>query len=346
MSNSRKKIALVTGASGQDGAYLCEFLLKKKYKVIAADRRSARNTNWRFQFLNIEKNIIKEEIDLSDLGSIVKLFKEYKFDEVYNLAAQSFVKSSFNSPMSTSDINSMGVLRLLETIRYFSKKTKFYQASTSEMFGNINKKLQDETTLFYPRSPYAVSKVFAHHMVKNYRDSYGLFACSGILFNHESPLRGEEFVTRKIIKQATEVSLGLRKNILLGNIYSKRDWGFAKDYVEAMWLMLQQKKPDDYVIATEKNTSIKEFVNKVFKLLNLDIVWKGKGVNEIALLKKNKQTVVKIDKKFFRPAEVDFLKGSYKKAKKKLGWAPQTSLDEMIKIMLKAELNNYNFNNK
>lgn len=341
-----KKIALVTGASGQDGAYLCEFLLKKKYKVIAADRRSARNTNWRFQFLNIEKKITKEEIDLSDLGSIVSLFKKYRFDEVYNLAAQSFVKSSYNCPMSTSDINAMGVLRLLETIRYYSKKTKFYQASTSEMFGNINKNIQNEVTFFYPRSPYAVSKVFAHHMVKNYRDSYGLFACCGILFNHESPLRGEEFVTKKIIKQATEVFLGLRKKIILGNIYSRRDWGYAKDYVEAMWLMLQQKKPDDFVIATEKNTSIKEFVNKVFKLLNLDIVWKGKGVNEIAVLKKNKQTVVKIDKKFFRPAEVDFLKGSYKKAKKKFGWAPKTSLDEMIKIMLKAELNNHNLNKK
>ena len=291
-----KKIALVTGASGQDGSYLCEFLLKKNYKVIAGDRRSARNTDWRFHFLKIENKIIKEEIDLCDLGSIIRLFKKYKFDEVYNLAAQSFVKSSFDTPMSTSDVNAIGVLRLLETIRHFSKKTKFYQASTSEMFGNINKKIQDETTLFYPRSPYAVSKVFAHHIVKNYRDSHSLFACCGILFNHESPLRGQEFVTRKIVKQSTEVFLGLRKSITLGNIYSKRDWGYAKDYVEAMWLMLQQTKPDDYVIATERNTSIKEFVNKVFKLLKLDIAWKGSGNKEIAVLKKNNQTVVKIDK--------------------------------------------------
>ena len=337
----KKKIALVTGASGQDGAYLCDFLLKKKYEVVAADRRSSRDNSWRHQYLNIDKKVIKEDFDLLEFNSILKLFKKYKFNEVYNLAAQSFVKSSFETPLVTSDINSLGVLRILDIIKNYSPKTKLYQASTSEMYGNINSTIQDERTPFCPRSPYAVSKVFAHHIVSNYREAYNLYACSGILFNHESPLRGEEFVTKKIIKNAVEIVHGKRKHLLLGNIYSKRDWGYAKDYVEAMWMMLQQKKPIDLVIATGKNYTIKQFVNYTFKLLGVEIVWRGKGVNEIGINKFNKKILIKISKSFFRPSDVNNLKGSFKKSQKLIGWKPKTHLKDLIKIMLNAELNNY-----
>jgi GDPmannose 4,6-dehydratase len=337
----KKKIALVTGASGQDGAYLCDFLLKKKYEVVAADRRSSRDNSWRHQYLNIDKKVIKEDFDLLEFNSILKLFKKYKFNEVYNLAAQSFVKSSFEIPLVTSDINSLGVLRILDIIKNYSPKTKLYQASTSEMYGNINSTVQDENTPFNPRSPYAVSKVFAHHIVSNYREAYGLYACSGILFNHESPLRGEEFVTKKIIKNAVEIMRKKRKHLLLGNIYSKRDWGYAKDYVEAMWMMLQQKKPRDYVIATGKNYTIKQFVNYTFKLLGVKIVWRGKGEKEIGINKSNKKILIKINKELFRPSEVNHLKGSFKKSKKILGWKPKTSLKDLIKIMVDAELMNF-----
>ena len=236
-----KKTALVTGSTGQDGSYLCKLLLKKNYKVVAADRRSARDNNSRHKYLKIEKNLIYEDLDLIDYNSIVRLFKKYHFNEVYNLAAQSFVAASFNTPTSTSDVTAIGVLRILEILRNFSPNTKFYQASSSEMFGKVNSKLLDETTPFNPRSPYAISKLFGHFITKNYRDSYDMFCCSGILFNHESPLRGEEFVTRKITKQLCEVKLGLRNFVELGNIYAKRDWGYAEDYVEAMWKMLQCK---------------------------------------------------------------------------------------------------------
>ena len=336
-----KKTALVTGASGQDGAYLCDFLLKKNYKVIAADRRSSRDTSWRFKFLNIDNKLIKEELDLCEINTIISLFKKYHFDEVYNLAAQSFVKSSFDVPLITSDVNALGVLRLLETIRHFSKKTKFYQASTSEMFGNANKTFQNEKTPFDPQSPYAVSKVFAHNIVNNYRVSYKLYACCGILFNHESPLRGEEFVTRKIVKHAVEVKKGIRKKIILGNIYAKRDWGYAKDYVEAMWLMLQQKKAEDYVICTGKNTTIKEFVNMVFKTLKIKYNWFKIKNKEIAIEKKTKKILVDVNKINFRPSEVNYLKGSFKKAQKNIGWKPNTSLNQLIEIMVSAELKNY-----
>ncbi len=236
-----KKIALITGASGQDGSYLAQFLIKKNYKVVAADRRSSRADNWRHEYLDIENKVIYEDFDLADIDSIFRLFKKYKFSEVYNLAAQSFVKSSFETPVSTSNITGIGTLRILEAIRFFNKKIKFYQASTSEMIGNTKSKAQNENAEFYPRSPYACAKVFAHFITKNYRETYGIFACSGIMFNHESPLRGEEFVTRKITKHFSEIKVGKRNILELGNLNSKRDWGFAKDYVEAMWLMLQQK---------------------------------------------------------------------------------------------------------
>ena len=245
-----KKIALITGASGQDGSYLAQFLIKKKYKVVAADRRSSRADNWRHEYLGIENKVVYEDFDLADIDSIFRLFKKYKFSEVYNLAAQSFVKGSFETPVSTSNVTGIGTLRVLEAIRFFNKKIKFYQASTSEMIGNTKSKVQNENAEFYPRSPYACAKVFAHFITQNYREAYGIFACSGIMFNHESPIRGEEFVTRKITKHLSEIKVG-KKNILeLGNLNSRRDWGFAKDYVEVMWLMLQQKKPEDFVIST------------------------------------------------------------------------------------------------
>ena len=334
----KKKIALVTGAAGQDGSYLCQFLLKKKYIVIAGDRRSSRNNNWRHNFLQISKNLIYEDFDLSDIDSIYRLLTKYKFQEIYNLAAQSFVKTSFTTPVSTSNVTALGVLRILEMIRCVSPKTKFYQASSSEMFGNINSKSQNEKTPFYPRSPYAISKVFGHHITKNYRESYNIFACSGILFNHESPLRGEEFVTRKITKQLCEIKIGTRKCLELGNLYAKRDWGYAKDYVEAMWKMLQQKKPDDYVIATNQAFSVKNFVNECCNNLNLKIKWVGNGIKEFAINKQNKKIVVKINPKFFRPSEVNYLRGDFSKAKRILKWKPKNNIKSLIRIMVNAEL--------
>jgi GDPmannose 4,6-dehydratase len=334
----KKKIALVTGSAGQDGSYLCEFLLKKNYKVIAGDRRSSRNDNWRHNYLNIVPKIIYEDFDLADIDSIHRLLKKYKFNEIYNLAAQSFVQTSFTTPISTSNVTGLGVLRILEIIRCISPKTKFYQASSSEMYGDTKSKNQNEITNFNPRSPYAIAKVFGHHVTKNYRESYNIFACSGILFNHESPLRGEEFVTRKITKQLTEIKLKKRKCLELGNLYARRDWGYAKDYVEAMWKMLQQKKADDYVVSTGKTYSIKYFVNKCCRYLGIKIKWKGKGINEHAINLNNNKIIIKINKKYFRPAEVNYLKGNYLKAKKQLKWRPKTNIDQLIKIMINSEL--------
>lgn len=333
----KKKTALVTGASGQDGSYLCELLLKKGYKVVAADRRSSRDTQWRHKFLKIHHKLLYEDFDLSDIYSIDRIFKKYKFDEVYNLAAQSFVKASFDTPISTSNVTGLGVLRVLETIKNTNPKIKFYQASSSEMFGKA-KGLQDENTKFYPRSPYAVAKLFGHEITKNYRESYNIFACSGILFNHESPLRGEEFVTKKITKQLCEVLKKKRSFIELGNIYSKRDWGYAKDYVEAMWLMLQQKKPQDFIIATSKSVSIKDFINICAKHLKMRILWKGIGLKEVGICRDTNKTIIKINKKYYRPAEVDYLRGSSKKARKHLKWKPKTSLNQLVKIMINFDL--------
>ena len=334
----KKKIALVTGAAGQDGSYLCQFLLKKKYIVVAGDRRSSRDNNWRHNFLQISKHVIYEDFDLGDIDSIYRLLTKFKFNEIYNLAAQSFVKTSFTTPVSTSNVTALGVLRILEMIRCVTPKTKFYQASSSEMFGNINSKSQNEKTPFYPRSPYAISKVFGHHITKNYRESYKIFACSGILFNHESPLRGEEFVTRKITKQLCEIKIGSRKCLELGNLYAKRDWGYAKDYVEAMWKMLQQKKPDDYVIATNQAFSVKNFVNECCNNLNLKIKWVGNGIKECAVNKQNKKIIVKINPKFFRPSEVNYLRGNFSKAKRIIKWKPKNNIKSLIKIMIDAEL--------
>ncbi len=338
----KKKIALVTGSSGQDGSYLCEFLLKKKYKVIAADRRSARDTNWRHKKLKIYSKIIYEFFDLNDFNSILRIFKKYKINEVYNLAAQSFVKESFNSPISSCETTAIGPLRILEVIREVDKKIKFYQASSSEMYGKTIGKIQNENTKFDPQSPYAVSKLFAHEITKNYRDAYGLFACSGILFNHESPLRGEEFVTKKIVKQLVEISQNKRKVLELGNIYARRDWGYAKDYVEAMWLMLQNNKPRDYVIATGKSYYVKDFVNMCCKNLKIKIKWVGKNINERAIDLNKKRTIIKINPKFYRPTEVNYLKGSYKQALKDLKWKPKITLQGLIKKMIDFEITGKN----
>jgi len=285
-----KKIALITGISGQDGAYLAKFLLKKGYKVIGLERRSARSNNWRLEKLNIKDKVIIEDIDIKEVNSLIRIFDKYKVDEVYNLAAQSFVYSSFQNPIETSLVNAIGVLNLLEIIRNKKNNIRFYQASTSEMFGKTKKINQDEKTLFHPRSPYATSKIFAHYSVQNYRDSYNLFASNGILFNHESPLRGEEFITRKITLGLSKIFLKKQKELKVGNIYAKRDWGYAEDYVEAMWKMLQLKKPNDYVIATGKSYSVKDFINECVKILNLKAKWVGKGLKERLIDRENNKT--------------------------------------------------------
>ena len=335
----KKKIALVTGSSGQDGSYLCELLLKKNYRVIAGDRRSSRDNKWRHRFLGIENKLIYEYFDLTDFNSILRVFKKYNINEVYNLAAQSFVKESFNSPISSTDSTATGVLRILEIIREKNKKIKFYQASSSEMFGKTKSKFQNENTPFYPQSPYAVAKLFAHEITKNYRSSYNMFACSGILFNHESPIRGSEFVTQKIVTQLVEIKNKERKILELGNIYAKRDWGFAKDYVEAMWLMLQQNKPEDFVIATNKTISVKQFINICCKILGINLKWKGKNLNEIGINKNDGKTIIKINPIFYRPSEVEYLKGSYKKAQKLLKWKPKTNIYALARIMIESAKN-------
>jgi len=332
------KTAIITGISGQDGAYLAQFLLKKRYKIIGLDRRSSRDERWRLNYLGIEEKIIFEYIDLSDISSIERVFNKYKINELYNLAAQSFVGTSFDVPISTCDVNALGTLRVLEIIRNKNKKIKFYQASTSEMFGDVFETPQDENTKLNPQSPYAISKVFAHYITKNYRDSYNIFACSGILFNHESPLRGEEFVTRKITLGLAKIKAGKISCLYLGNLNAKRDWGYAGDYVEAMWLMMQKNKADDYVIATNKSYSIKDFINEAVKYYNLKIIWKGKGINQQAINVETNKAIIKVDPKFFRPSEVDNLKGRADKAKKILKWKPKVNFKKLVEIMSKADI--------
>lgn len=333
-----KKTALITGISGQDGAYLAKFLLDKNYKVIGTDRRSARSVNWRLRRLGIANKIIHEEMELGEIYEIQRVFSKYKLNEVYNLAAQSFVGTSFSSPLNTANITGLGTLRILETIRSINPKIRFYQASSSEMFGDVLEKNQKETTPLNPQSPYAISKVFSHYLTQNYRKSYNLYATSGILFNHESPLRGEEFVTRKIIMGLVGILKNEINSFELGNIYAKRDWGYAKEYVEVMWKMLQMKKPDDYVISTGKTYSIKDFINKATKYLKMNVAWTGKGLNEKLINKDSNKSIIRINPKFFRPAEVNILIGDSKKAQKKLKWKPNTNLDQLIKIMIDDEL--------
>jgi GDPmannose 4,6-dehydratase len=332
------KTALVTGASGQDGAYLCSLLLKKGYRVIATDRRSARSNFWRLRYLKIENKVIQEELELNEINQIYRLFTKYKFDEVYNLAAQSFVAASFSSPIETANVTGIGPIRILEVIRNQKRKIKFYQASSSEMFGKALEIPQTEKTPFYPRSPYACAKLMAHYLVKNYRESYNLFCVSGILFNHESPLRGEEFVTRKITMNLCKIKLKKIDFFELGNIYSKRDWGYAGDYVEAMWKMMQLKTAEDLVISTGKTYSIKKFVDMTTKELKINCFWKGQGLNEVLVNKDTNKVIIKINKKFYRPAEVDILIGDSSKAKKILNWKPLVGIKELIKKMVHADL--------
>ena len=333
-----KKTALITGGAGQDGSYLASFLLKKNYRVVLADRRNSRSDNWRHKFLGIENKLIYEDFDLADFDSIFRIFKKFKFNEVYNLAAQSFVKSSFETPISTANVTALGALRILEVIRITNKKIKFYQASSSEMIGNTNSKIQNEKAILNPRSPYAAAKVFAHNITKNYRDAYNMYACSGILFNHESPLRGEEFVTRKISKGLCEIKLNKKKILELGNLDSKRDWGFAGDYVEGMWKMLQQKKPNDYVLATNKTYSVRDFVNLSCDYLKIKIKWVGKNEKEKAIdLNKNK-IIIKVNTTYYRPSYVHFLKGDYSKEKKILKWKPKILFKDLVKLMISEDL--------
>ena len=337
---ARKK-ALITGVSGQDGAYLAKFLLEKNYQVFGGERQNANRDFWRLKKLQLTNEIKIIPFEMLEENNINKVIREEKFCEIYNLAAQSFVDKSFISPVYTSNVNSLGVIRLLEAIRYFSKKTKLYQASSSEMFGTTKLKLQDEKTYFQPVSPYAISKLHSHWMINLYREAYNLYCCSGILFNHDSPLRGKEFVAQKIVRDLAQVKFNMKPCLQVGNIYVRRDWGYAADYVEAMWKMLQQKKPDDYVISSGKNYNIKTFINKVAKYYGFNVFWKGKGMNEVAIDKQTNKIIVKINESFFRKSEVDRTFGNSKKAKKTLAWSPKTNIDDLVKIMCESELENY-----
>ncbi|WP_440912513.1 GDP-mannose 4,6-dehydratase [Candidatus Pelagibacter sp.] len=338
------KIALIFGITGQDGSYLAEFLLKKKYKVHGVKRKSSSFNTDRVDHIyeKNNKNFFLHYGDLTDALSVNSLINLIKPDEIYNLAAQSHVAVSFAIPSYTANVDALGCLNILEAIKSsaMQKKIKFYQAGTSEMFGKVLEVPQTEKTPFYPRSPYGVSKVFSYWMTKNYRESYNMFACNGILFNHESPRRGETFVTRKITIGLSRIKLGLQRKLILGNIYSKRDWGHAKDYVEAQWLILQNKKPDDFVIATGKQYSVKYFVNLVARELKMKIVWKGKGINEKAYDHNNK-VIIECSKKYFRPSEVDTLLGNSNKAKKVLSWKPKISIKKLVKEMVKNDYDKF-----
>jgi len=331
------KKAMITGIRGQDGAYLSKLLLEKGYEVFGVDRRSGGATNWRMKELGIENDVKILYMDLLEMTNIMQVVKKIQPDEVYNLAAQSFVQSSFDQPILTSDIDALGVLRILEAIRTLSPSARFYQASTSEMFGKVQEIPQKESTPFYPRSPYGVAKLYGHWITINYRESYDMYACSGILFNHESPLRGQEFVTKKITLGIAAILNGSQEKIVLGNIDSKRDWGFAKEYVEAMWLMLQQETPDDYVIATGETHTVREFLEIAFKYADIDIEWKGAGVKEKGINKKTGDTIIEISPEYFRPAEVDILIGDSTKAQQKLGWKPKTKFSELVKMMIEHD---------
>ncbi len=339
------KRALITGITGQDGAYLAEYLIRKGYAVHGIKRRSSSFNTGRVDHLY--KDPHEEDVrffmhhgDLTDSTNLIRIIQEVQPDEIYNLAAQSHVKVSFETPEYTANSDAIGTLRLLEAIRILKleDKTRFYQASTSEMYGKVLEIPQKETTPFYPRSPYGAAKVYAYWITVNYREAYNMFACNGILFNHESPIRGETFVTRKITRAVARIKLGLKDHFHLGNLDAKRDWGFARDYVRAMWLMLQQDTPDDFVIATGEAHSVREFVEKAFKEVEIEIVWEGAGLNEVGRDAKTGNTLVKIDPRYFRPTEVEFLLGDPSKAKAKLGWKPKTSFDELVKMMIQEDV--------
>jgi len=335
-----KKHAVVTGITGQDGAYLAELLLAKGYVVYGAYRRTSSVNFWRIEELGIQNHpdLHLVEHDLTDLGSSITLIRDAAPDEVYNLAAQSFVGVSFNQPSATTHITGLGALHILEAIRLVNPKIRFYQASTSEMFGKVQAIPQTEETPFYPRSPYGVAKLYAHWMTINYRESYGIFGCSGILFNHESPLRGREFVTRKITDSVAKIKLGKLDVLELGNLDAKRDWGFAKEYVEGMWRMLQAEEPDTYVLATNRTETVRDFVAMAFRSAGIAIEFRGADDSEFAVDTATGKTVMRINPAFYRPAEVELLIGDPAKAKAKLGWAPATTLEQLCQLMVEADL--------
>lgn len=330
------KRALITGITGQDGSYLTELLLEKGYEVYGIWRRKAQVNYGNIEHLKDKVNLIYA--DMTDLASLVEAVKKSQPDEVYNLAAQSFVATSWDTPIGTAEIDGVGVLNILEAIRIAKPDARFYQASTSEMFGLVQEIPQKETTPFYPRSPYGVAKLYGHWITKNYRESYNMYACSGILFNHESERRGEEFVTRKITMAVAKIKNGMQDVLELGNMDAKRDWGHSRDYVKAMWLMLQQEKPDDYVVATGETHTVREFVTLAFEAAGMEIEWHGEGVNEYGVLKGTDKVVVKVNPKFFRPAEVELLIGDPSKAEAKLGWKRNIDYKELARVMVQNDL--------
>jgi len=332
------KKALVTGITGQDGAYLAQLLLAKGYEVYGAYRRSSSPNFWRLEALDIADRVKLVCMELTDQSNLQSVIRQIMPDEVYNLGAQSFVAASFEQPIYTGELDGLSVTRLLDALRFFSPKTRFYQASTSEMFGKVQSIPQSEATPFYPRSPYGVAKLYGHWITINYRESYDMFACSGILFNHESPLRGIEFVTRKITDGMARVKLGQSDCVQLGNLDAQRDWGFAGDYVEGMWRMLQQDTPDDFVLATGRTCTIRFFIELCAKALDLDLAWEGKGVDEVGVDRKTGKVWVRINPQFYRPAEVELLIGDPAKAKKILGWESKMPLETLAQNMLRADL--------
>lgn len=342
----KTKVALISGITGQDGSYLSEFLFQKGYKVHGIMRRASVFTTERINHLyqdphEKERRLILHYGDMTDATSLIRIVQEVQPDEIYNLAAQSHVKVSFENPEYTANVDALGTLRLLEAIRILGleKKTKFYQASTSELFSGKPEEIpQNEKTPLHPRSPYGVAKLYAYWITVIYREAYNIFACNGILFNHESPRRGETFVTRKITRAATRISLGLQDKLYLGNLNAKRDWGHSRDAVEAIWLILQQPEPDDYVIATGKQHSVREFCELAFKEVGIDLEWQGKGLNEKGIDKKTGRVIIEIDQKYFRPTEVESLLGDATKAREKLGWQPKISFEELVKEMVQSDL--------
>lgn len=334
------KKAIVTGITGQDGAYLAQTLLNKGYEVYGTFRRTSSVNFWRIEDLGIieNHNLHLIEFDLTDQSNAIRMVSEIKPDEIYNLAAQSFVGVSFEQPAATANITGLGALHLLEAIRIINPSIKYYQASTSEMFGKVQEIPQCEETPFYPRSPYGVAKLYAHWMTINYRESYNIFGCSGILFNHESPLRGKEFVTRKITDAVARIKLGMQEYLELGNMDAKRDWGYAKEYVEGMYLMMQADEPDTFVLATGRTETVRDFVRMAFKAADIELEFRGENEKEEGIDVKTGKIVVKVNPKFYRPAEVDLLIGDPLKAKQKLGWEPKTTLEELCEMMVKADL--------
>lgn len=344
------KTALITGITGQDGAYLAEFLLKKGYIVHGIKRRSSSFNTARIDHLYKDPhernvNFFMHYGDLTDSTNLIRIIQETQPDEIYNLAAQSHVQVSFETPEYTANSDALGTLRLLEAIRILGleKKTKFYQASTSELYGKVQEIPQSEKTPFYPRSPYAAAKLYAYWITINYREAYGMFACNGILFNHESPIRGETFVTRKITMAVAKIKKGLQEKLYLGNLDAKRDWGFAGDYVEAMWLMMQQGEPDDFVIATGETHSVREFVELAFREVGIEIEWRGEGADEIGVDRASGEALIEVDPRYYRPTEVDILIGDPTKARERLGWRAKVEVVELARMMIKEDLRKFNF---